>query len=181
MTQMLDDVLTLGRAESGRLGFNPTPSNIIQFCQSLVEELKLGQGREHIITFTHAEVSQEVRFDEKLLRHILSNLLSNAVKYSPKGSTITFHVTCEADKIIFRIQDAGIGIPLEDQKTLFDSFQRGKNVGNIPGTGLGLAIVKRSVDLHGGRIALHSEVGMGTEFTVMIPTDEKGRASYESY
>jgi signal transduction histidine kinase len=56
-----------------------------------------------------------------------------------------------------------------DQKQLFESFHRANNVGNIPGTGLGLAIVKQSVDLHGGKIAVESEVGLGTTFTVTLP------------
>lgn len=72
-------------------------------------------------------------------------------------------------QVIFMIKDEGIGIPFEDQKHLFESFHRARNVGTIPGTGLGLAIVKRSVDRLGGTITVHSEVGKGTIFTVTLP------------
>jgi signal transduction histidine kinase len=107
--------------------------------------------------------------DEKLLRHILFNLLSNAIKYSPVGTTIHFELNFQDNEVVFHIQDQGIGIPLDDQKHLFETFHRAANVGTISGTGLGLAIVKKSVDLHGGQIAVDSEVGVGTRFTVTLP------------
>jgi signal transduction histidine kinase len=98
--------------------------------------------------------------------------LSNAIKYSPTSTTVKFELVCQNDLAIFYVQDSGIGIPLEDQQHLFESFHRAKNVGNIPGTGLGLSIVKRSVDLHGGYITVESEVEVGTTFTVTIPLNK---------
>lgn len=79
-------------------------------------------------------------------------------------------------EIIFRVQDYGIGIPQVDQAQLFKSFHRAGNVGTISGTGLGLAIVKKSVDLHGGKIAVQSEVGVGTTFTVTLPFSKQVEA-----
>ena len=174
MTGMLDDILTLGRAESGKLQFKPQAIDLLKFCNSLVEELKTGLGKNHSIEFTHRDCDNESdraqpEMDEKLLRHILSNLLSNAIKYSPKDSTIYFDLYCDKGSVVFKVKDAGIGIPPEDQERLFDSFHRAKNVGNIQGTGLGLSIVKKSIDLHRGNIALHSEVGLGSTFTVTLP------------
>jgi signal transduction histidine kinase len=107
--------------------------------------------------------------DKKLLRQLLSNLLLNAMKYSPYGGIIQFELACQGDKAVFQIQDRGIGIPQEDQPRVFEFFHRAKNVGAITGTGLGLAIVKQCVDLHGGNIAVDSEVGVGTRFTVTLP------------
>jgi PAS domain S-box-containing protein len=181
LAQLLDDILLIGQVEAGKLEFNPEPLDVVQFCSSLVEELKLSASSEHPIVFTCQFPRLEGCLDEKLLRHILSNLLINAIKYSPTSSTINFELVCKNDLAIFQIQDSGIGIPIEDQERLFESFHRAKNVGNIPGTGLGLAIVKRSVDLHRGTIAVKSEVGVGTTFTVTIPlskerqTDDKDR------
>jgi signal transduction histidine kinase len=109
--------------------------------------------------------------DEKLLRQIFTNLLSNAIKYSCPGSPVRFELRYQAGEAIFEIQDQGIGIPLEDQDHIFDSFHRATNVGTIPGTGLGLAIVKKNVDLHKGKITVHSEVGSGTKFRVVLPLD----------
>ncbi|HAA26414.1 MAG TPA: ATP-binding protein [Cyanobacteria bacterium UBA8553] len=80
-----------------------------------------------------------------------------------------FSLVCTQTDVVFQIADSGIGIPTEDLGQLFESFGRASNVGTIQGTGLGLAIAKKSVDLHGGTIAVESEVGVGTTFTVMLP------------
>ena len=69
---------------------------------------------------------------------------------------------------VFEVEDQGIGIPPEEMPHLFESFHRASNVGDIPGTGLGLAIVKNSVELHGGKIAVRSEPGRSTCFTVTL-------------
>jgi signal transduction histidine kinase len=104
------------------------------------------------------------------LRHILTNLLSNAIKYSPVETTIRFELDWQEEKAIFYVQDQGIGIPLEDQDLLFQSFYRAHNAENISGTGLGLAIVKNSIELHGGSISVSSDLGVGTTFTVVLPS-----------
>lgn len=168
MTNLLDDVLLIGKAEAGKLDFKPTALNVEQFCSDLVEEVKLTSSN-HTITFRCCAQCVNVCMDEKLLRHILSNLLSNAIKYSPQGGTVRFDFDCNSTQVVFRIQDQGIGIPQTDLANLFNSFHRASNVGTISGTGLGLAIVKKSVDLHSGTIAVQSEIGVGTTFTVTIP------------
>jgi len=169
MTQMLNDVLVIGKAEAKKLEFNPAPLHLVTFCNNLVEEMQLSAGSSHTITFVHQGQCYATGMDERLLRHILTNLLSNAIKYSTPSSIVHLELTCQAGKAVFQIQDTGIGIPLEDQKHLFDSFYRAGNVGTIPGTGLGLAVVKKCIDLHGGNIAVHSKVGEGTMFTVTLP------------
>ncbi|OKH29045.1 PAS domain-containing protein [Chroogloeocystis siderophila] len=168
MTSLLNDVLLIGKAEAGKLEFNPQPFDLIIFCSSLVEELQISTTK-HQIIFQAQEQRLLLRLDEKLLRHILTNLLSNAIKYSPQGGVIHFDLIPRTDEVIFVIQDEGIGIPKSEQEQLFNSFHRASNVGIISGTGLGLAIVKKSVDLHRGKIVVDSEVNVGTTFTVTIP------------
>lgn len=168
MTQLLNDVLLVSKAEVGKLEFKPAPLDLIQFCQNLVEEIQ-DSSQKHTITFMSQGDCTNACIDEKLLRHILSNLLSNAVKYSPQGDRVNFDLVCQQGEAVFRIQDRGIGIPVADQVELFNSFHRANNVGTIAGTGLGLAIVKKSVDLHGGNISFTSEVGVGTTFQVTLP------------
>lgn len=175
MTQLLNDLLLIGKAEAGKVEFNPAPLDLEQFCLNLVEELQVGVISEHTITFVSQCRCLEACMDEKLLRHIFSNLLSNAIKYSPAGGTVRFELACQEGEAIFQIQDEGIGIPPEDQQRLFESFHRATNVGQIEGTGLGLAIVKKSVDLHDGKIAMNSEVGAGTTFTVKLPVTSSQR------
>lgn len=168
MIQLLEDVLLLGKAEAGKLKFEPKKLDLVQLCRTLVAELEHLPGTEHTLVFTEQCKFTNVYMDEQLLRHILGNLLSNAIKYSPIGSTVRFALICQDDTAIFQIQDQGIGIPQEDQQHLFESFYRASNVSNIAGTGLGLAIVKKAVDLHGGDITVDSQVGVGTTFTVQI-------------
>ncbi|MCY7384712.1 MAG: PAS domain-containing sensor histidine kinase [Microcoleus sp. CAN_BIN18] len=183
MAQLLDDVRLLSSAEAGKLKFNPAPVDLPKFCSELVESIKISYGQNHKINFTcrkslppakqterESEQTQKwSALDAKLLRHILTNLLSNAVKYSPIDSYIDFELNCHHEKATFKIKDAGIGIPIEDQEQLFESYYRAQNVGKIPGTGLGLSIVKQCVDLHGGQIEFSSETGLGTTFIVTIP------------
>ncbi len=169
MSEMIDDVLTLGRAESGVLKLNLGPTNLRELCSRVVSEFRIAQGKQHIITLDDRFDRPDATLDERLLRHILNNLLSNAVKYSPPGSEVTFSLSRRDEHAAIEIQDRGIGIPVEDQPRMFESFHRASNVENRPGTGLGLAIVKKAVELHGGEISLTSAVGSGTRFTVMIP------------
>jgi signal transduction histidine kinase len=169
MSEMIDDVLTLGRAESGVLKLNLGPTNLRELCGRVVAEFRIAQGKHHVITLDDRFDRLEAVMDERLLRHILNNLLSNAVKYSPQGSEVKFVLERRDENAAIEIQDHGIGIPPEDQPRMFESFHRASNVDNRPGTGLGLAIVKKAVELHGGEISLQSAVGDGTRFTVVLP------------
>ncbi|HTQ75615.1 MAG TPA: ATP-binding protein [Burkholderiales bacterium] len=177
MSEMIDDVLTLGRAESGVLKLNVGPTNLRELCNRVVSEFRIAQGRHHVITLDDRFDRLEALMDERLLRHILNNLLSNAVKYSPPGSEVTFSLERREEKAAIEIQDRGIGIPPEDQPRMFESFHRASNVENRPGTGLGLAIVKKAVELHGGEISLKSAVGAGTRFTVVLPLRPAGQTA----
>ncbi|HEX6335096.1 MAG TPA: ATP-binding protein, partial [Flavisolibacter sp.] len=107
--------------------------------------------------------------DKKLIKNILINLISNAIKFSSESSTIHVVSHVKETGAVVSVRDEGIGISREDQEHLFSSFFRGKNALNIQGTGLGLHIVKRYLDLMGGEVALHSDLGMGTTITFTIP------------
>lgn len=169
LTQMLDDVLILGKAEAGKLEVNPEPLDLVRFCRDLVDEMQLIAGDKFAIEFAADAEPPDAHLDPKLLRQILSNLLSNAIKYSPHGGRIHFDLRRDDGQVTFSIQDQGIGIPSEEQERMFETFHRARNVGNISGTGLGLTIVKRSVDLCGGNIRFDSAVGAGTTFNVSLP------------
>ena len=167
MVELLDDILTFGRAEAGRLQFAPQLIELETFCQNILSEIQVSIGQGHAFGF-NVRGSDRTRFvDPKLLRHILNNLLSNAVKYSHAGGTVWFDLTCDEAQTVFCVRDEGIGIPETDQKRLFEAFHRAGNVGEIKGTGLGLAIVKESVELHGGTITCESAEGRGTSYRIV--------------
>jgi len=174
MSRMMDRVLLLGRADAGMLDFVPAPVHLPALCARLVEEVRAQHPGSpcEVLAGWGADVG-EGHFDEKLLRHILSNLLSNALKYSPRGGTVGFEVRREEGEMVFEVSDQGIGIPAEEVGHLFGSFHRASNVGAIEGTGLGLAIVKHAVEKHGGRIAVSSEFGKGSRFTVRLPVQDE--------
>lgn len=169
ISELLDGLLSIGKAEAEKLKFEPRPLALDAFCCDLITQMQLiSNSSQHAITFVSRGMST-ARVDKKLLQPILTNLLSNAIKYSPPGSTVDLELSYRLGDVIFQIKDQGIGIPAADQQRLFESFRRGSNVGDVPGNGLGLAIVKKLVDLHGGEIAVESEVGVGTMFTVTLP------------
>jgi signal transduction histidine kinase len=182
MDQLLNDVLTIGQVEGGSLRFNPAPLDLGPFCQDLVEEIQFSAGLTHQIIFNYEGGCHTASLDKRLLRHILINLLTNAIKYSPRGS-VDFSLSCLDEEVVFQIKDRGIGIPSEDQRHLFEPFQRAGNVGNIPGTGLGLTMVKKCLDLHYGQIEIESEVGVGTTVTIKLflasqVNSERGSGTY---
>ncbi|MBZ0290958.1 MAG: PAS domain S-box protein [Anaerolineae bacterium] len=177
MTNLLDDVLTIGRTEAGIIQFNPTLMDLHAFCLRIVEQFR-SLHRTNQIIYNCTGHPEEILFDEKLMRQVITNLLSNAIKYSPADRPVTLNLKFEERQIELSIRDEGMGIPESDYQQLFQPFHRASNVGTIAGTGLGLAITKHAAELHGGQITFSSKVGEGTTFTVTIP-QEKDDQSHE--
>ena len=176
VVQILDEVFSICKSEARQLQFEPKLLDIAAFCQKLALQMQmLSNDNQHLISFVSRGNCSSVYVDEKLLQPILTNLLSNAIKYSPSGSRVNLEVCCQDGKVIFQIKDAGTGISVADQQRLFEPFQRGSTVDNVPGSGLGLAVVKELVDLHKGYIDVVSEVGVGTTFTVTLPLIKENR------
>jgi signal transduction histidine kinase len=168
MTRLLTDILTLSRADAGKLDYHPEVLDLEAFCLNLVEEKQLSTPT-HGIKFVRSGETHPVRLDENLLYSILNNLLENAIKYSAPEQPVLLRTQIEADVVIFQVQDQGIGILAKEQQKIFELFYRGQNAGAIAGTGLGLAVVKKCVELHQGTISIDSEVEKGTTFTIEIP------------
>ncbi len=170
MDRLLEEILLIGKADSGKLECQLTSLNVREFCNCLVEDLEFDADNKEIQIILECELTlEEIKCDRNLLQHIFGNLLTNAIKYSPRNSKIFFRVSNSQNELIFQIQDCGIGIPPHEQKQLFEPFFRASNVGIIQGTGLGLTIVKKCVDVLGGQISLTSELDAGTTFTVILP------------
>lgn len=173
LEQMLDDVLLIGRVESGKLQFQPESMNLEFVMKDIVDSIQTGIGRHHQIMVSFDNVAQPVLMDAKLIKYIFTNLLSNAVKYSLPMHPVEVKVAIVNAGVEIQVIDQGIGIPAEDLPKLFRTFQRASNVGNIHGTGLGLSIVKTCVDLHQGSIQVESVLDHGTQFKVWLPSNLK--------
>ncbi|MBF2007503.1 MAG: response regulator [Chlorogloeopsis fritschii C42_A2020_084] len=169
MAQLVDNLLVIEKFEFGKASFTPLPFELLQFFCDIIEEHRQKISDRHTLTFKITGNTRGFWGDQKLLRPILVNLLSNAIKYSPDGGNIEVHLMGNDSYIVFEVKDEGIGIPVEEQESLFASFSRGSNVSKIPGTGLGLAIVKACVELHGGKVTLESHPEQQTKVTITLP------------
>lgn len=192
MEKMVEDMLFLGRSESGYFEVKPQAVNLENFCQKIIQELQAKPDDNcHISLGIAPDIPSHILLDKQLLKRILINLLSNGIKYSPDGGNISLvfylenvvdsanvsslinsdgtHQNSMAQQLIIQVQDHGIGIPEADVKLLFEPFHRCSNAQHIKGNGLGLSIVKKAVELQGGKIAVQSQVGVGTTFTISLP------------
>lgn len=169
LTEIMDDVLVISRADSGKINYQPSHVHLQSFIEKIVEDAQVLLTAKHHLNFTNSYQEDMVYLDEKLSRIILMNLISNAIKYSPEGGEIKLEIFKYRNNLSIRLTDNGIGIPEKDQKHLFEPFHRADNVGPIHGTGLGLTIVQKYIELHGGKIKVNSKPGEGTTFTISIP------------
>jgi signal transduction histidine kinase len=165
---LLEQVLLIGRSESGKLQSYLTQFNLNEFCHELIESFQ-SESYHHPIEFLYIGNNTHAKLDQTLLRQILINLLNNAIKYSPNDRPIHFIAQHQESTIVLQIQDQGIGIPLEEQSHLFELFYRCSNAQSIRGSGLGLAVVKTCVDALNGQVEINSQVGHGTMIKVTLP------------
>lgn len=166
---IMEDVLLVARMQARRVEFAPALLDLDALCRSVLDEFISQPKMAHVIEYECAPSLKQVMLDKKLVRQVISNLVANALKYSPDGTTVNVSLRAVEGEAIIKISDQGIGIPEADQKHLFEPFHRAANVGTVSGTGLGLVIAKESVELHGGSIAVESQVGSGTTFLVRFP------------
>jgi PAS domain S-box-containing protein len=165
MNELLEDFLSLGKLEEGKVAITVSSFNVKEFFEDVIDEMKtqLKPGQEIIFT---CEGLGHFMTDKRMMKNILLNLLSNAIKFSGEGKKIRVCSDNLEHRLYIKVQDEGMGIPAEDIPHLFATFFRGKNVSNIQGTGLGLPIIKRYLGLLKGDIKVESELEKGTTFHV---------------
>ncbi|HTR32206.1 MAG TPA: PAS domain-containing sensor histidine kinase [Puia sp.] len=168
LNTLLEDFLSLGKLEEGKVMAEPVTFDVREFLEEIVEEMR-SLAKEGQTIRCDLEGANQFVSDKRLLKNILINLIGNAVKFSPDGATIQLAATQTPESLTIAVRDQGIGISPEDQQHLFSSFFRGGNALNIEGTGLGLHIVKRYLDLLGGSIRLESVLDKGSTFIIVVP------------
>ncbi len=169
LTDILNEFLSLGRIEEGKVDVKPDSFDLTEFMSGIINEMNVLLKPNQNIQYTH--IGSPITYsDSNLLKHVVVNLLSNAIKFSPENSVINIDSKIEDDITLVQISDQGIGIPNSDQVHLFERFFRATNVTNIQGTGLGLHIVGRYVDLLKGTIKYSSELEKGSTFTIQYPS-----------
>ncbi len=172
LNDILEDFLSLGRLDEGRVAADPAEFNLKKLVVETLADLKiiLKQGQKFEQDYEGAEA---VFADKRLLKNILINLISNAIKFSAEEMPIEIKTAVSKSSVCITVKDCGIGISEEDQEHLFSSFFRGTNAANVQGTGLGLHIVKRYIDLMNGTVNLQSKLGQGTTVIIRFPTSLK--------
>lgn len=184
LRRLIDDLLNTSRIEAGEsLSPNYTEFQLRPLLERVVRVQQQATTGGHAVSLKiHNDLPETVIADEDKLDQIFTNLLGNAIKYSPGGGDVIVHATLEGDKLLFGIQDHGLGIPKDHLARVFEKFHRVNNDDNrkIYGTGLGLYLVKHLVDrVHMGEIWVDSEVGKGSTFLFRIPAKldiEKAKA-----
>lgn len=163
LTDILNDFLSVGKIEEGKVQVRLSEFNVAELVKSTVAEMKGSLRKRQKIHYQH-QGGSDVRLDSSMLKHIVINLVSNASKFSPEGSSIDIRTHRRNHHLILSVKDHGMGISEDDQKHLMERFFRGTNAGNIQGTGLGLHIVSKYAELLNGKVECKSELEKGTEF-----------------
>lgn len=171
LNELVDDLLNVSRIEQGRLSVENENIEIEPIVEEIISQLKVSADEKGLSLeyLKPKEKLPKIFADPERLKQILVNLIGNSIKYTFKGS-VKVYTELKNGKLEIRVADTGIGISAEEQKHLFEKFQRVKNeeTANISGTGLGLWITKQIVELMKGKIYLESMKGAGSQFTVVL-------------
>ena len=166
MSNLINEVLVLGKATSGNVVYKPENVDLLSLCDSLSKEFNLMQQDGRTLDFKVTGEPYKIQLDPKLLTHSLSNLISNAFKYSIGKKNPKLSIHFKPTQLVLSIEDYGLGIPKEEQLNLFQPFFRADNVAEIQGTGLGLNIAKEYVEINQGKISAKSTLGEGSCFEI---------------
>ncbi|MDO4493401.1 MAG: ATP-binding protein [Clostridia bacterium] len=175
LLSIINNVLDMARIESGKAEPDETYVNTNKVISELMSVFEADAKKKNLRMVSEWNVRHNhLMVDETKMKEIFLNLVSNAVKYTPEGGTVTIRSTelpCDREgyvRIRTEIADTGIGMSKEYLPHLFDAFTRERNAttNKVIGTGLGMPIVKKLVELLGGSIAVESELGKGTKFTI---------------
>ena len=171
MIDILNELLDLARIEARQgLDFEIQAVNLCELVRGVVSDAAVPEHRAAPNVDCDG-MALPVRVDPGKIGQVLRNLLSNAYKYSPRGGLVEVRLWREDDVAVLEVRDEGIGMSAEQLNRVCERFYRADISGAIPGTGLGMSIVKDIVELHGGSLALHSQLGQGTTVTVRLPSD----------
>ena len=171
LLSLINDILDLSKIEAGRMELELADFDLPQAIDNALMLVRERAGRRSITLHTAVDARLgQVRADERKIRQVVLNLLSNAIKFTPEGGRIEVAASPRDEWVEVSVSDTGVGIAPEDHEAVFEEFRQ---VGTVEkkaeGTGLGLTLCRKFVELHGGKIWVKSELGVGSTFTFTIP------------
>ncbi|OGK25559.1 hypothetical protein A3C28_01740 [Candidatus Roizmanbacteria bacterium RIFCSPHIGHO2_02_FULL_39_9] len=172
LIKLVQNMLTISRIEGQRLELSIETLDLFAIVKQVYDTLKV-KADEKKITFTLVPYPEKLTIsgDKDKLSEVIENIVGNALKYTPENGRISIHFTLDKNTTGVHVSDTGHGISQEDLSKLFQKFGRlsDAKISKTPGTGLGLYITKQIVELHKGTIAVQSEVGKGSTFSIFLP------------
>ena len=171
LLRLVGDLLFLSRIQSGKMALEFRRADLADIAACAVEELRPEAQRKHIDLALSATALPRLAADPTRIAQLLDNLLSNAVKFTPQGGRVEVRLCREGDQAVLAVADTGVGIPAADLERIFERFFRTAIATRhaVQGSGLGLTITKAIVEAHHGTIAVDSDEGRGSTFTVRLP------------
>jgi len=171
LLRLVGDLLFLSRIQSGKMAMEFRSADLADIAACTVEELRPEAQRKHIDLALSATAIPRLAVDPTRIAQLLGNLLSNAVKFTPDGGRVEVRLGREGGQVVLAVADTGVGIPAADRERIFERFFRTAIATRqaVQGTGLGLTITKAIVETHHGTIAVDSDEGRGSTFTVRLP------------
>jgi heavy metal sensor kinase len=173
LTRLIEDLLMLARADSGRVELRCEPVDLNKLCQQMTDYISpLAEQRQQVLSYDSENADVYINADLQRIKQMLLNLLDNAIKYTEPGGNITLGLKIEGNQAVITVADTGRGIPTEDLPHIFERFFRRSaktSDRSAAGFGLGLSIVKWIVESHNGQIETISQQGQGTTFIVKLP------------
>jgi len=179
LIRLIEDMLDVSRIRTGKLSIRPSRFDLVQLVSNLLQNFAAQiEAAETEVSFT-APAPVEGNWDEFRIEQVVTNLLTNALRYGGR-SPIQVRVYREGDEARVEVQDRGIGISKENQKRIFQQFERVSAKTVVAGLGLGLFISEQIVAAHGGSIVVESEINEGAQFRVCLPIQENGTSDATS-
>jgi len=171
LLSLINDILDLSKIEAGRMELELTDFHVPTALASALTLVRERAGRRGIALQMNVDSRLgQIQADERKVRQVVLNLLSNAIKFTPEGGRIEVAATPKDGAVEVSVSDTGVGIAPEDQEAVFEEFRQvGTADKKVEGTGLGLTLCRKFVELHGGRIWVKSELGVGSTFTFSLP------------
>jgi signal transduction histidine kinase len=171
LLSLINDILDLSKIEAGRMELELSDFDLPTALDNALTLVRERAGRRSITLHINIDDRlRQIQADERKVRQVVLNLLSNAIKFTPEGGRIEVRAVPVDGSAEVSVTDTGVGIAPEDQEAVFEEFRQvGTADKKVEGTGLGLTLCRKFVELHGGRIWVKSQVGVGSTFTFTIP------------